>query len=222
MTKTPAKRATTTTLSADQQAVLDGLIEQARQADTSFRLAMADAIDHAVTVGQAFRRMETERLVRHGQWAAIYRQCDISERQAERYRQLAQLVAANPSRRTEIAGLSIQAAIKALTPPKTADPDGTKPTAGKASRRSGQKTEKRQPGADFLDWLDQPVAVRRRIIQEHLGIDGWIAALPEEWQPIVVERLQKQFRKITLDHAGTDADGNRTYALAERGHSSPP
>jgi hypothetical protein len=95
------------------------LMTEAHTAET----ALSKALDHAITAGRAFNEMKDRKLVKHGEWAATYKEADVGEREVERYRQLARFADANPTRVSELTGLSIRAALERLTnktlPPKS-------------------------------------------------------------------------------------------------------
>jgi hypothetical protein len=95
---------------------LDELAEHIRDAHTSITAAFSNVIDHAIDAGQELTN--AKKLVPHGQWGKFLRRCGVGERQAERYIRLAWLVAANPTCKSDLAELSIEQAIKSLSPPK--------------------------------------------------------------------------------------------------------
>jgi hypothetical protein len=92
------------------------LVATARSAHAGVLAACSNAIEHALTAGRALNLMEDNNLVRYGEWAKIYKQCDIGDRQAERYKKLARLADSNPTLKSEFAGLTIESAIKKLSP----------------------------------------------------------------------------------------------------------
>ena len=73
------------------------------------------------------------KLIPHGQWGKFLTRCGVGERQAERYMRLAWLVAANPTSKSDLAELSIEQAIKLLSPPK---PSKETPTCGQPPKHS--------------------------------------------------------------------------------------
>jgi hypothetical protein len=95
---------------------LDGLAAYIRDAHAGFVAAFSNAIDHAIDAGQAL--IVAKDRTPHGQWAKLLKHCDLGERQAERYMRLARLLEANPTSKSDLASLPIEAAIKKLSPPK--------------------------------------------------------------------------------------------------------
>src|SRR5262249_16996610 len=96
---------------------LNDLIAIARDAHLGVINTFTNAIDRAITCGRALNQMKAAGLVKkHGGWPGILKRCQIGDRQARRYRQLADLVEQNRSWKTGIEDCSIEAAIKKLAP----------------------------------------------------------------------------------------------------------
>lgn len=101
---------------APQDLALDDLTRRVREAHAGGISAFADAIEKAIAAGQALK--EADKLISHGQKAGFYKRCGLGDRQAERYKKLATLAAANPTYKSDLAGLTVESAIKKLSPPK--------------------------------------------------------------------------------------------------------
>ena len=97
---------------------VDDLSARIRDAHTGVATAFSNAIDRAIDAGEALILAKKSKLIPHGQWREFLRRCGVGERQAERYMRLAGLVAANPTWKSYLAELSIEQAIKLLSPRK--------------------------------------------------------------------------------------------------------
>jgi hypothetical protein len=108
---------------------LDDLANRIRDAHTGVTAAFSNAIDRAIDAGRTL--IIAKKLIVHGQWCKFLKGCNIGDRRAERYMRLACLVAANPTCKSDLAELSIEQAIKLLSPPKP-----SKDTPTSVNRRS--------------------------------------------------------------------------------------
>jgi hypothetical protein len=174
--------APTTRLVAAGQASLADLATHIRNAHVSVVSAFASAIENAIEAGKLLIAAKAQ--TPHGGWSKFLKKCNVGERQAERYAHLARLIEAKPSSRTDLAGLSIQAAIKKLSPPKLLvtpkQSNDRKPNAPPAP-----KTEH----ADILAaWVNAPIAERTRAI-EGIGLAPLLPAVPSEWLPLMEKHI---------------------------------
>jgi DUF3102 family protein len=139
-----------------RQSSLDDLAAEVRTArDLAFKAA-SNVVQHSIECGEALILAKAK--VRHGEWSRFLKQCEIGERQAQRYIQLAELAKSNPSLRTVLAGLSIQAAIQLLK--KTA-------TASELVRVSQTSTPPNQDAGGKLNtlaWSNATSTERRRFL----------------------------------------------------------
>jgi hypothetical protein len=138
------------------------------------------AIEHATNAGKALvaARAQTP----HGGWSNFLKRCKVGERQAERYMHLARLVGSNPSRGTDLAGLSIQAAIKQLSPsgPRKAASGGPLATKTAIAHTNA---------ADIIAaWNGAPQNERSKAING-IGMEALLAVLPRDWMPEIEKRL---------------------------------
>jgi Protein of unknown function (DUF3102) len=172
---------------------LSDLAEVIRTEHTAIVAAFSRALQHALTAGRAL--IEAKDLVGHGHWRDFLKDCDLGERQAERYAQLVRLYDANPSSGTDLAGLSVQAAIKRLSPKQS--------NAGSAQHAPSQP-----PAAEKLNslaWANASPNERARFICR-IGCRSLAAAVPADWLPIIQDWLQAQPPKETT--IAIDEDGN--------------
>lgn len=98
---------------------LPELAAEIRQHVEGARAAARRGIEHAIAVGEAL--LEAQKLVGHGRWAEWLKEhCDLSERQARKYKRLAKHKDVLP--KTALgADLTITAAIDALAEPQWPD-----------------------------------------------------------------------------------------------------
>jgi Protein of unknown function (DUF3102) len=164
------------------------LAESFRKAQADFHHAASNAILHAISAGQVL--IAAKKLTRHGEWAKFLASCDVRERQAERYMRLADLDAANPTCKSDLAGLTIEAAIKKLSPPKlrtiTKQPTDTKPLAP-------PKITARRTHIDVIAvWMATTPTERTKAI-DSIGLEPLLASLPGAWVYVV-----RTFRTLGL------------------------
>jgi len=159
---------------------LNDFIAIARDAHLGVISAFSSAIDRAIACGRALIQMGDAGLARHGEWPRIYKRCGMSERQAQRYQQLARLVGQKPSSRTVLGDCtSIQAAIKKLSP--------SKPRANSGSRVAHQPASpaKKTSFADIVAaWMAAPNAERTRAL-DAIGWNALRGAIPASWHAVL-------------------------------------
>lgn len=112
------------------------LVDQIRNAQAAAMGALTIGIERAADVGRLLLRVEQLNLVEHGGWPDFYKLCRLSDRQAQRYKQLARLMDENPkpSSKTVLTGLTIEGAIRALQP----KPDKKAPAEPKIERAGAE------------------------------------------------------------------------------------
>jgi hypothetical protein len=188
-------------------AIMPAIVEIAKAADTPDEIAarirtahqnvvtsFRNAIKYALQAGEALSAAKADKAVPHGQWGDFLRKCDIGDRTARRYMQLAELAKRSPT--TVLDGISIEAAIKKLLSPK----DGTAPSP-KAKPRpyvSIAKTETTTPRPPthlrFLEiWMATAPADRKRVA-DSIGADAWLDAIPDSWFGVLERRLAERRR----------------------------
>jgi hypothetical protein len=179
---------------SDADRGLSGLIAEIRKAHAGVICAFANAIEHALVAGNALNEMDERELVRHGQWAKVYKECGLGDRQAERYKRLAGLVKSNPTCKSEMTGLSIEGALKKLTPPRD---KGGNPSESKEARASTPPTPARGAAASHFDILEawqRTSPIERERAVDSIGLVPWLDALPRDWVP-QLERLLAERRQ---------------------------
>lgn len=107
-----------TTGAAGQEALsLSDLIAKIKHAHGVASDCATRAIRHAIEAGEALALAKG--MVKHGEWQTfLRRKCEIGDRQARRYMQLAEL--SKRSCETDLTGLSIEQAVRKLSPVKSA------------------------------------------------------------------------------------------------------
>ena len=138
---------------------------------------------------------KSSKKVPHGEWLAFLECCDIDERTAQRYMQLAKLANSNPSCATDLAGLSIEAAIQRLSPPK--HPKQT-PTGQQAPERGERGKPVKRPisakirHVDIIEaWIAAPATERTRAL-DGIGLTPLLAAVPPDWWPLIEQHLAER------------------------------
>ena len=163
-------------------ASLDELAKRVREVHAGFVHAVSNAILHAINAGQAL--IPAKELTPHGEWGKFLARCDVGERQAERYMRLAGLAVANPTSKSDLADLSIEAAIKKLSPPKARrTPSGGTPATKTAIAHTN--------AADILAAWDRAPQNERIKAINSIGIEALLAALPRDWIPEIEKRLAR-------------------------------
>jgi hypothetical protein len=163
---------------------IDELAERIRKAQAGYIDAASNAVMHAIDAGQAL--IAAKELTLHGQWGKFLKRCEIGERQAERYVRLAQLVAANPTCKSDLADLTIERAIKKLSPPK---PHTTKERGSTAKAAAVLKVNVRATHLDVIAaWMAATPVDRTKAI-DAIGLEALLAAIPGAWWPLLEERV---------------------------------
>jgi hypothetical protein len=158
---------------------LDDLVACVREAHAGVVSGFLKATEHATNAGNAL--ITAKELTPHGGWSNFLKRCAIGERQAERYMHLARLVGSNPSCGTDLAELSIQAAIKQLSP--------SRPRKAASGGRPATKTAiAHTSAADIIAAWDRAQNERSKAINS-IGIEAWLAVLPRDWMPEIEKRL---------------------------------
>jgi hypothetical protein len=165
------------------------LIETVRSAHQTVCEAGRTALQAAITAGAALLRLK--KLVNHGEWAHYLRHhCELSERTAQTYIQLAVhrvLIEANPQR---AADLSLRGALKLISK--------------KASDKSGKSTQSAKTNVElssltFANWT----AEERRQFVDAVGLIAWLAAMPPAWLPELERRIDGQRAAMAAKSEGS-------------------
>jgi hypothetical protein len=210
-------------LTGQVQPSLGELAKAIRAEHAAVVSALSGAVEHAIRCGNILA--DAKKQTGHGCWLDFLRACEIGERTAQQYMQLAHLAGQNRTRGTDLAGqngtdlagMTIKGAIRHLAPPKSAKPEKS-PIAGAASKQvAGPKSPTGNPGkrvahVDIIEvWLAASVEARRQAI-DGIGLNAYLAAIPESWWPLIEKRLAERSAPpppvATLDPALLPADGS--------------
>ena len=195
-------------LAAPSQVFLNELAARIRNAHISVISAFSNAVQHALAAGKALNAAKSSKKVSHGKWLVFLECCDIDERTAQRYMQLAKLADSNPSCTTDLAGLSIEAAIKRLSPPKSAEqtPTGQQaPERGERGKPVKRPTSAKIRHADIIEaWIAAPATERTRAL-DGIGLKPLLAATPPDWWPLIERHLAERQKPPMPTVTATDA-----------------
>ena len=173
------------------QVSLNDLAARIRDAHVSVVSAFNSAIDNAVIAGKLL--IEVKKKTPHGEWGKFLKRCDVGERQSQRYMKLAELVEANPTSKSDLTDLSIEQAIKRLSPPKTHDQ--RQPAALKQSAKHSEPTKSSAAKAGHTDimeaWLGASAEERTRAL-DGIGLKPLLAATPPDWWPLIERHLAER------------------------------
>jgi hypothetical protein len=157
--------------SQDPSQERNALIETIRSAHQTVCEAGRTALQAAIAAGAALLRLK--KLVNHGEWSHyLRRHCELGERTAQVYIQLAlhrELIEANPQR---AADLSLRGALKLISKKKSGKPAQSAKTTAELSALT------------FSDWT----AEERRHFVDAIGMIAWLAAMPPSWLPELERR----------------------------------
>jgi hypothetical protein len=166
----------------------DDLANHIRDAHANVIRAFCDAIEHALRAGRGLNAAKSK--VPHGEWLKFLQCCKVNDRSAQRYMQLAKLADANPSCTTDLAGLSIEAAIERLLSLSEA-PTGAS-ERGKGGKPVKQPTSGKTGHADIIAvWTTAPPRERTRAL-DAIGLAPLLAAMPSDWWPLIEQHLAER------------------------------
>ena len=182
------------------QVSFDDLTVRIRDAHLSVVSAINSATDNAVTAGKLL--IEAKKQTPHGQWGEFLKRCDVGERQSQRYMKLAELVEANPTSKSDLTDLSIEQAIKRLSPPKTHD--RPQPAALKQPAKRGKPTKLFAAKTGHIDiikaWHGASAEEHTRAI-DGIGDKPSSAAMPPDWWPVIKQHVaDRQKPPIPICH----------------------
>jgi hypothetical protein len=167
---------------------LNELAARVRKAQAGFVAAASSAVLHAIEAGQAL--IAAKKLAPHGQWGKFLEVCGIGERQAERYMRLARLAELNPTCKSDLINLTIETAIKKLSPPPTKERRSTpKIVATPKAINNARLTH-----FDVISaWMANTPAERTKAI-DAIGFDALLGAIPDPWWSLIEERVADRHR----------------------------
>jgi hypothetical protein len=193
-------------LAENRASTLHHLATKAREAHAAVVGALTGVVEHAIRCGNilAVAKKQTG----HGRWTEFLRACDVGERQAQRYMQLARLAGQNRPRGTDLAGMTIKGAIKYLTPPKpcnSATVGAIKPaTRSERNKPDESARGKRIKHVDILAIWDRAPPEERTKAINSVGFKPLFAALPPDWVPLIEKWLADR-RQPAASAASTSA-----------------
>jgi hypothetical protein len=174
-----------------RQPSLSDLAAKVRTArDLAFKAA-SNVLERSIECGEALILAKAE--VRPGEWTRFLKKCDIGERQAQRYMQLAGLAKSNPSSGTVLGGSSIQAAIQLLSPPKKKT--ATAPESTRVSQTSNPPSQDAGGKLNTLAWSNASLAERRHFL-EGINLRQLFEALADHSREFLRELLTEPKRSI--------------------------
>jgi hypothetical protein len=175
---------------------LRNLATSIREAHAGVVASLSSAAVHALVAGAYLT--EAKKLSGHGRFGDFLHACDVNDRTARQYMQFAKLAGIKTVPGTDLIetakafaaanlpGLSVKGAIKCLTSTKTnptRQPNSTSQPAAHSERSNQTK---------HLDivaaWINAPPQERTRAINS-IGVEPVLAALPQEWIPLILDRL---------------------------------
>jgi hypothetical protein len=165
---------------------LDELAKRIHEAQAGFMSAASNAVMHAIDADQTL--IAAKDCTPHGEWGKFLKRCNVGERQAERYMSLAHLVETNPTWKSDLPGITIEAAIKKLSPPKD------HPTRGRTAAEvvTVPTAVARTTHSDVIAaWNAAPPAERTKAV-DAIGLRCLLAAIPDGWWPMLEERVAKR------------------------------
>jgi hypothetical protein len=177
-----------------QAASLRDLADAIREAHAAVVNALSGAVEHAIRCGNVLT--EAKKQTGHGRWGEFLRACDLGERQAQRYMRLALLAEQTRLAKSDLAGMTIEGAIKRLAPPKA--PKSAAPaTTPKQGPKPPSGPKKRVTHIDIIEvWLAASPDDRARAI-DGIGLEPLLAAIPDTWWPLIKKRVAGRSRVST-------------------------
>jgi hypothetical protein len=161
---------------------LDALAARIRDAHASVLSGFNTATDNAIVAGNLLAAAKADtKQIKHGEWLHFLKRCDVGKRQAQRYMKLAELVDAKATSKSLLIGLSIEQAIRKLSPAKL--PGGSVGTRQSGERSKSDKSRVTHTGILGL-WVKAPPEERTAAL-DAIGLGPLVAALPPAWLPAI-------------------------------------
>jgi len=163
-------------IAISRQDNLIALAATVRTAHAGAMRATTNLIEHMLAAGDAL--IAAKAAVGHGNWLSWLREeCDLSERQAQKYMTIARgraVLEANPTRGADLA---LTAALKLLSSRKTPLVTGHIPRARGMSNRNAPKLTRH----DVLAWFGTASVAEHQHLFDGLGSRVVAAAIPPYW-----------------------------------------
>jgi hypothetical protein len=141
---------------------------------------------------------EAKKLSGRGRFGEFLHACDVNDRTARQYMQLAKLAGiktvpgtdlietANAFVAANLASLSVKGAIKCLTSTKTSPT--RQPTSTSQPAAHSERSKQTKHVDIVAAWINAPPEDRTRAINS-IGFEPLLAALPQDWIPLILDRL---------------------------------
>jgi hypothetical protein len=183
------------------QISLDELERRIRDAHAGVGAAFSNAVHHALTAGQALNVAKPQ--VAHGQWQAFLKRCDLNKRTAQRYMQLAELAPAKASSATLLADLSIERAIKCLSPSRQSE-KSVEPKEVRERHNPERGTPAKTTYTDIIAaWIGASSDEKTKAI-DSIGLESLLAAIPQHWLLVMEQHLADRRQIATPPHITND------------------
>jgi hypothetical protein len=169
---------------------LSALAAQICAAHLAVGRALGNALDHAMTAGDALIAARGQ--VKHGEWAFwLKRHCDLHERVARRYVQLAKARPVLEAKQTRESVLTLGVALKFI---------------GEAKSANGSSSSQRpaKPVLSTLAWSEATPEQRQHFL-DGIGLISLLAAIPPAWQAEIERRVAGQRKAKALSDAAAKA-----------------
>jgi hypothetical protein len=191
----------------ERQDHLADLVARVRERHVRVGLALADALNFAMDAGDAL--LAARQLVPAGGWGALLRNCDLSERSARVYQQVAKSRALLERQSSAGRPLSIAAALEYLKDPE-------------ASRKRSTKTKASASATSFdaLAWWGNASGEARQRFFDGIGLLAFLAALPPDWRIEIERRATRHRAAGTSKLANTLSSALKTALSLQAGASA--
>ena len=175
---------------------LRDLATRIREAHAGVVASLSSAAVHALVAGAYLT--EAKELSGHGRFGEFLHACDVNDRTARQYMQLAKLAGiktvpgtdlietANAFVAANLASLSVKGAIKCLTSTKTSPT--RQPTSTSQPAAHSERSKQTKHVDIVAAWINAPPEERTRAINS-IGFEPLLAAVPQDWIPLIVDWL---------------------------------
>jgi hypothetical protein len=164
----------------EPQIDLDKLATTVRDAHLAVERADQNKLEQALRAGDAL--IAAKRGLGHGQWLSwLKKHCDLPERRAQRYMEIAAARDTLMSNPTRVSDLSLQGALRLI-----------KPARQRTTHRAPKAPAKRAAALNAFDalkwWTEAPLKERRHFL-DGAGLRPILEATPTSWREALTERV---------------------------------
>jgi len=190
-------------LTRDDREALVEIIREAHQAVCNANSAVCSAryvaLQKAFDAGEALLKLKPA--IRHGEWVSyLENNCELKERTAQLYMQLAANREAVEAKAQRVADLTLRGALKLISGKPAGKSDKSATSSAKPSTLSS------------LAWSDASPVERRHFV-DSIGLLDWLAAIPPSWFPELKHRIDGQ--RVRVANASSDIDATIGKALRQ-------